>query len=537
MGKKDQLGADILIESVGHESPSREHGGTSVLARAQRLVGKLGVEQRGIERVLPDERTDTGMSKIGTLWLSANMTVSTFAIGALAQPVFDLGFVDTSLTIVFINTLGILPVCFFSTFGPRFGLRQMVLSRYFFGYYGAKLGMLASPLLLVPSIPSLRLIKYTTDSAQVAIFNILSCLGWASVNVIVGAQLLAAVNPEHPLPGWAGILIISLSTLLITTFGYRLVHAYERWSWIPVFIIFLIVAGELGRSGKFSSLLPLSRGPAEAGSILSFAASVFGFATGWTSYAADYTVYQPSTSSPRRIFAWTFGGLFFPLVFTELLGAAVMTTAAAGPDDNAYKAAYAASGIGGILAAVLVPPLGGFGSFCLVVLALSIVANNCPNIYSVGLSLQVLARRTQRVPRTLWTLLGTCAYLGIAVPGYDMFESWLENFMLVIAYWLAAYEGVSLAEHFVFRRRRHGGYEVADHDRPGRLPPGMAAAGAFGVGVVGAVLGMAQVWFTGPVGRLCGGELGGDVGFELAFGFAGVSYVAFRAVERGYYGR
>lgn len=123
----------------------------------------------------------------------------------------------------------------------------------------------------------------------VALFNILACLGWSSVNVIVGAQLLAAINPgPHALPGWAGILIIALSTLFITTFGYRFVHAYERWSWIPVLIIFCIVAGEFGASGKFDSLLPLSGGKSEAGLVLSFAASVFGFATGWTSMAADY---------------------------------------------------------------------------------------------------------------------------------------------------------------------------------------------------------------------------------------------------------
>lgn len=67
------------------------------------------------------------------------MTVSTFALGALAQPVFGLGFVDAALTVVCINVLGILPVSFFSTFGPRFGLRQMVLSRFFFGFYVLKL--------------------------------------------------------------------------------------------------------------------------------------------------------------------------------------------------------------------------------------------------------------------------------------------------------------------------------------------------------------------------------------------------------------
>ena len=69
------------------------------------------------------------------------MVVSAFAIGALATPVFGLGFADTILTILFFNILGILPVSFFSTFGPVFGLRQMVLSRFYFGYYGVKISV------------------------------------------------------------------------------------------------------------------------------------------------------------------------------------------------------------------------------------------------------------------------------------------------------------------------------------------------------------------------------------------------------------
>jgi len=127
--------------------------GDSLYARTQRLAGKFGVEQRGIERVPSDERSPAHISQVGTMWLSANMVVSSFAIGALAYPVFYLGFVDTILIILFINLLGIIPVAFFSTFGPRFGLRQMVLSRFFFGYYGVKV---------------------------VAVFNILACVGWSA---------------------------------------------------------------------------------------------------------------------------------------------------------------------------------------------------------------------------------------------------------------------------------------------------------------------------------------------------------------------
>lgn len=36
-------------------------------ATVQNFAGRVDVEQRGIERVLPGERTDTTVSKIGTL--------------------------------------------------------------------------------------------------------------------------------------------------------------------------------------------------------------------------------------------------------------------------------------------------------------------------------------------------------------------------------------------------------------------------------------------------------------------------------------
>lgn len=365
----------------------------------------------------------------------------------------------------------------------------------------------------------------------VACFNILACVGWSAVNVIVGAQLIHAIN--HDVPGYAGILVIAFSTLLICAFGYKLVHLYERWSWIPMFIIFLIVLGIFAHSGDFDARLPLASGPAEAGAVLSFAASVFGFATGWTSFAADYTVYQPTDTPRTSVFFWTFAGLLFPLVFTELLGAAVATAITS---NLAYSDAYSASGVGGLLAQILVPTLGRFGEFCCVVLALSIIANNCPNIYSVSLSLQVLARTTERVPRFIWTGVGTAVYIAIAIPGYDHFEAALENLLLLVGYWLAIYEGVSLTEHFVFRRGFKG-YRAEDYANPKMLPPSFAAISACVVGVAGAVLGMAQVWFTGPIGRLCGAKSGGDVGFELAFSFTTVAYLGFRGLEVWYFGR
>jgi NCS1 nucleoside transporter family len=472
--------------------------GDSWTAKLQRFAGKFKIEQRGIERVPEDERTDTnGIVKVGTMWLATNMVVTSFAVGALATPVFALGFVDTILTIFFFNILGAIPVAFFSTFGPVFGLRQMVLSRFYFGYHGVKI---------------------------ISMFNILSSIGWSCVNTIVGAQLLHAVN--HNVPGYGGILILAAATLLVSLFGYKVIHAYEFWSWIPSFIVMLIILGEFAHSGAYSDL-PMGVGTSEAASVLSFAASVFGFATSWVTYAADYTCYQPTTTSSPFVFLSSLCGLLFPLLFTQMLGAAIMTASISQPT---YATGYADAGMGGLLAAVLFPPLGGFGKFCLVVLALSTVACNCPNMYSVSLSMQMMGRWSARVPRFVWTLSATIAYVAISIPGYSHFESVLENFMLIIAYWIAIYEGVSLTEHFLFKRSI-AGYRPAIYDTPALLPPGTAAISASCVGAAGAVLGMAQVWFTGPIGKMVGGPFGGDIGFELGFGFTALSYALFRKIE------
>ncbi|KAE8149248.1 permease for cytosine/purines, uracil, thiamine, allantoin-domain-containing protein [Aspergillus avenaceus] len=507
-GRKDQdleKGAQVAKSTVDNNSDGAVPGesfeyGDSLYAKLQRLAGKINIEQRGIERVPPSEQTDTSYFNIGSMWLAANMVVSSFAIGVLGKSLFNLGFVDAILVDIFFNLLGIMTVAFFSCFGPPFGLRQMVLSRFWFGWWGTKF---------------------------IACLNVLACIGWSAANAIVGAQLLHAVNND--VPGFAGILIIAICTFVITFAGYKVVHIYESYSWFPTFIIFMIVFGVFAHSGDFRNI-PMGVGKSEIGSVFSFGSTVYGFATGWTSYASDYTVYQPKDRSRRKIFFSAWSGLIVPLLFTQMLAIAIMSATSINGGDNKYQAGYSASGNGGLLAAVL-EPLGGFGKFCLVILALSIVANNCPNIYSVSLTLQVLSRYTQKIPRFVWVFAGTCASVGIGIPGYSHFETVLENFMNIIAYWLAIYSGISLTDHFLFKRG-FSGYRIEIYDKPNELPPGIAAFFSFLVGVAGVVLSMSQTWWTGPIGKHAGGpEMGADLGFELGFAFAAVAYIPLRTIE------
>lgn len=209
----------------------------------------------------------------------------------------------------------------------------------------------------------------------------------------------------------------------------------------------------------------------------------------WAPVAADYNCRLPSTISATRVFILTFLGLFIPITFVEILGAALMTI-----QSPSYTTAFANGGTGGLLAQTL-SPWGGFGKFLLVLLALSVVANNIPNTYSAGLSVQALGRPFAVVPRALWTLLAFIVYTVAGVAGREHFSSILSNFLAILGYWTAFFVVVVAEEHFIFRRKGGllGGYDLDAYDDFRKLPLGFAGVFAACCGVAGAVVGMAEV--------------------------------------------
>lgn len=54
-----------------------------------------------------------------------------------------------------------------------------------------------------------------------------------------------------------------------------------------------------------------------------------------------------------------------------------------------------------------------------------------------------------------------------------------------------------------------------DPPPPYRLPIGIAGLLAAFSGIAGAVVGMSQVWYTGPIGKMVGATHGADLGFEV----------------------
>ena len=474
-----------------------------------RMAIAMKAETKGIEPITEEERNpDESVVNAASMWFSANMVIAAYSLGGLGPMIYDLNFGTSVLVIVFFNILGLLPVAYFSVFGCELGLRQMVLSRYLLGNVTARI---------------------------FALINVVACVGWGIVNTVSSAQLLNMVNNEsgHACPLWAGCLIIVGGTVAVTFFGYTVIHTYEKWSWVPNFAVFLVIIARLAKSHKFIGG-EWTSGPTTAGNVLSFGCTVYGFATGWTTYAADYTVYMPKNTNKYKIFFSLVAGLSFPLFFTMILGAASAMGAVSDPVWGQY---YKENSIGGLTYAILVPDsLHGFGQFCCVVLALSTIANNVPNMYTIALSVQAMWEPFTKVPRVVWTLLGNAATIGIAIPACYYFDSFMQNFMDTIGYYLAIYTGIALSEHFIYRKNSFKSYNIDEWNDNSKLPIGIAGTAALIVAAFGVALGMCQTYWVGEISRLIG-KYGGDIGFELGMSWAIITYNLIRPFEIKYFGR
>jgi NCS1 nucleoside transporter family len=455
-------------------------------SQVENILEETGIEAHGIERVPPATRTHVRIFDNFTMWLSANLALPTVALGSLATAVFQLGFWDGVAAIAIFNAFAVLPVAFFSTLGPKLGLRQMTISRFSFGWVGAMI---------------------------MALFNMATCIGWSAVNVIIGGQLVHGISGGI-VPRWLGILIIAALTTFVSLYGYKYVHRYQRFAWIPMLFIFCIMF--FVSAPNFRAVASSVTGLAELAAFMSFGSAIFGFTTGWSAYAADYSVNQPENTSPSRVFWLTYLGNFIPCVLLETLGLALTTV----PAFNGKG--------GGELFTAAVSPLGGFGNLILMLLALSVVAIDIPNDYSFALSVQLLGRRFQHISRAVWTLIGSIIYVAIALLAADNFDKTLQGLLLFVAYWIGPWLIILVLEHFVFR---HGRYNVDDWNTPSKLPVGWAAIISMAMGLVGVCLGAVQEHFVGPIAGLFNPPHGMDIGFVLGVIFAGIAYFFLRRIE------
>ena len=365
----------------------------------------LAVEAAGSEAIPEAERHGRPLHLLWT-WISPNMEFATVFIGVLAVAVFGLSFAQ-ALAALLLGT-GVASLCLglLSKDGPLHGLPQMALGRLAFGHLGNR----------VPA----------------AVNTLTAGLGWFAVNSVSAAL---AVNTLFGLAKIPSLLLVGAVQILVGFLGHNLIHRVERFA-VPVLIAVFLTATVI-TFGK-AHLSVAGHGGGTGGFLLT-AGAAFGYAGGWTPFAADYTRYLPSTSSKWQTGLWPAVGNFCSNAILLAAGAASATIAT--DPDASPTAAFTG----------LLPH--GVADLTLAAIILGGICANALNIYSAAVSFTTLGIKLPVRSLRAWAvvvfgILGTA----VALTGLKDSGTRYENFLLIISYWIGPWIAVYLVERFLTRR-------------------------------------------------------------------------------------
>ena len=498
-----------------------------------RKIDALGVETRGIQRIEPYEREHQSSGQllhIIGLWLSASGGLSSMSSYFLGPIIYELEF-RQALTCGLISMwIGCFFAAYLATMGPQSGCRQLVTARYLFGWW---------------------LVKF------VGLIAIIGGMGWSVVNCVVGGEMLAAIS-DGKIPIWIGIIIVTLVSFFVAIFGIKHVLKAETLFSIPVLTSFLLLY--ISASDKFKYANDYKNDFLDSrtytGNYLSFFSLCYSITSTWGSVTADYYILFPEDTPKMQVFMITFLGIGIPATFVGVLG---LLLASCAMSYQPWMDLYDSYGMGGLLHAGF-ERWGGFGKFCVVILVLSLISNNILNTYSAAFSIQLAGEILFKVPRWFWAIACTVFYFVCALVGRNSFSDILGNFLPMIGYWVSLYFILQVEENLIFRSFFHHLYtkEFPNVTKPAQrwslknipkrthnwnnwndpnvITRGLAATAAFWIGVVGAVMGMCQTYYVGPISSKIG-DNGGDIGSWLGMAFACVVYPPLRYLELKKFGR
>ncbi|MEP9384291.1 purine-cytosine permease family protein [Nocardioides cheoyonin] len=425
------------------------------------------VEPGGVEFIPLSERHGNPIQLLWT-WSSPNFEFATVFVGILGTWAFGLTFGQATLAIVLGTALGCITHAILSAEGPSVGLPQMVAGRSAFGFVGN----------FLPS----------------AVNAVAGGIGWFAVNSVSGALALAALTD---LPNLLCLLIIVVVQVAVAFLGHNLVHAWERYAFPVLGLIFLIASVIIFSKADFGA----STGGGGFAGFTLMTSACFGYAAGWNPYAADYTRYFAPDTSKLKTGLYAALGVFVSCVLLLLAGAAAVSVM-----DPDVLAANPTAAFTEVLPTAM-------EKLTLLAIAIGAVSANAINIYSGAISLMALEIKIpSHIARAVVALVFGVVGFFVAWSGLHDAGAKYEDFLLIIAYWIAAWLGVVLTDLYLRRGTRIEGALVT------RGYTNWAGPIAFVVGAVGSVVLFSnQEKFVGAIAKHSSvGDLTPLVGFVIA---------------------
>jgi nucleobase:cation symporter-1, NCS1 family len=477
-----------MAGSDGHITAlATEDAPAGVLVREGDYGTKIAtVEPGGAEFIPLHERHGRPLNLFWT-WTSPNLEFATVFVGVLAVGVFGLNFWLAALAIVLGTAAGSISQAVLSARGPLFGVPQMVLSRLGFGYWGN----------ILPA----------------GLNSVTAGVGWFAVNSVSGAF---ALNTLTHLPKVLSLIVIVAVQLVIAFFGHNLVHAFERYAFPLLAIIFLITTVIiLAKSHPgFQPKAPPFFGGKVGGFLLSTGA-VFGYAAGWNPYAADYTRYFSPKVSKVAVGLWAGLGVFVSCVILEIAGAASATLVSNPADTPTAQFTHH------------LPT--AIADLTLLAIAIGAICANVLNIYSGAMSFVAIGIKLPlALRRAIVALVAGAIGFVVALTGLHDAGAKYTNFLLIIAYWIAPWLAVFFCDQFLYRKRDVAVTEAMLFDKRHTNWAGPVAMLA-GMGL--------SIWLFSNQTEYVGlvpthVPAVGDITFEVGFVITAVVYLTWHAIAR-----
>ncbi|MFF0223505.1 purine-cytosine permease family protein [Streptomyces sp. NPDC004629] len=432
------------------------------------------VEQRSIDFIPHSERYGSVRS-LFTLWFGGNLQVTAIAAGAITVAV-GLPLPWALLAIVVGNLVGAVFMALHSAQGPRLGIPQMIQSRAQFGYLGAVL-----PLLLV----------------------LLMYVGYFAGSAVLTGQ---AISSWLGLPVDLSIVAANAVTAVLALYGYRLLHATEKWLSVLSGIAFLILSVQLVRH---VGLGDWSGSGFSWGTFLLATSIAATWQLTYAPYVADYSRYLPADTPVRASFWYTYAGTVLASSWMFAFGA-VATAAAA--------KAFA----GGSVDFIVGQAGTATWAFFLIIIVGNIVVNAL-NLYGMFMSATTTFTVFVKGPinvaaRTLIILCSAAVGTVLAITGRSNFLDNFTNFILLLAYFLIPWTSINLVDFYLVRRERYAIDDIFERDgRYGGVD--WRAMTAYVAGIAIELPFVSSAFYVGPlVAPLGGADVSWIVGIFVSGG-------------------
>jgi len=438
------------------------------------------IEARSIDYI-PDAERHGGLASQFTLWLSANMQITAIVTGALAVVLG--GDVFWSLVGLLAGQLiGGAVMALHGAQGPQLGLPQMISSRVQFGVYGAAIPIVAVCLMYIG-------------------FS-------ASGSILAGQALAQLLSVELT---W-GIVLFGALIIVVTLFGYRVIHALGRVSTAVGIAAFAYMFYRLLARHDIGTLLQMRHFSLNQ-FLLSMSLSA-SWQIAFGPYVADYSRYLP-----RSIGA---GRLFFAVGLGSVLGAQVAMTfgvlaaALGGAQFEHHEVPYIVHlGSSGTVAALLF--------FCI---AFGKIMVTSLNSYGSFMSMATLISgfrgtvRLSRAARIAYIVTAVCLACGLALAGKDSFLKSFEAFILLLLAVFTPWSAINLVDYYCFTRSRYDVPALTDPEgRYGRW--NATGIAVYLIGILVQIPFLATGLYTGPFVAALGGA---DISWILGLLVPGALY-------------